>query len=163
MGKVVPSPSSSSASEETTASAGRSSLSAPATSPTVAANKTSCPNPISVCASPSSRATSVPTRITFATTEFPSLSQVLNRLKLDPAHLDHFGSRGETGYDAHIAPRRKAHRIAAAARVETAHISRKMTDSMTLRRMYATIGVMSSPPRTGTTRRRGCRSGSLSR
>src|SRR6266581_6623615 len=105
MGRVVPSPSSSSASEGTTAIAGRSSLRAPATSPIVAANKTSCPNPISVCASPSRSATSAPTRITFATTEFPSFSQPLNRLQVDPAYFDHFGSRGVAGHDAHITPR----------------------------------------------------------
>jgi hypothetical protein len=41
--------------------------------------------------------------------------------------------------------------------------SLKRKDSMMLRRMYATIGVMSSPPSTGTTRRSGDRIGSLSR
>src|SRR5438105_186045 len=105
IGSVVPSSSSSSASEDTTAIAGTSSLSAPATSPIAAANNTSCPNPTSVCASPSSKATSAPTRITFATTEFPSISQALNRFQIDSTNLDDLGSRRVARHYAQIAPR----------------------------------------------------------
>src|SRR2546423_5230707 len=105
IGSVVASPSSSSASDDTTAMDGRSSLSATATSPMVAANNTSCPNPSSVCASPSSRATSAPTRITFATTFFSSAGQALNRFQIDPTNFDHLGSRRVAGDHAQIAPR----------------------------------------------------------
>src|SRR5437773_881498 len=105
MGTVAPSSSFSSDSVETTAIAGSSSLSAPATSPTVAANNTSCPKPRSDCASPSSRATSVPTRITFATTGITSVSQALNLFQFCSANLDDLVSRRVAGHDAHIAPR----------------------------------------------------------
>jgi hypothetical protein len=77
-GRVAPGPTCSRASQETTAIAGRSPFITPPTSPTVAASKTSCPNPTSVCASPSSSAASAPMRITFATMEFPSASKTLN-------------------------------------------------------------------------------------
>src|SRR6266550_414483 len=70
-GNVTPTPAASSASEDTTAIAGNPSVSDALASETVAANDTSWPNPISVCASPSSRATSSPTRITFATMHYP--------------------------------------------------------------------------------------------
>src|SRR6266550_1250262 len=105
MGQVAPSSSFSTDSAETTAIAGSSSLSAPATSPIVAANNTSCPKPMSVCARPSSRATSAPTRITFATTGFTSVSQPLNRFQPYSAHLDNLVAGRVAGHDAHIAPR----------------------------------------------------------
>src|SRR5207248_6999197 len=97
--------SSSSASEEITAIAGSFALSAPAISPTVAANRTSCPKPSIVCARPSRRATSAPTRITLATRELSSVSQPLNGFQVDSANLDQLRSRRVAGNDAHIAPR----------------------------------------------------------
>lgn len=104
-GRVAPGPPFSSASQETTAIPGRSPLSGLPTSPTVAASKTSCPNPTNVCARPSSSATSAPMRITFATMEFPSASQALNRFQIHSGDLDHLRPRGVAGNDAHIAPR----------------------------------------------------------
>src|SRR5438105_13784040 len=107
MGRVVPSLSSSSASAETTAIAGRSSLSAPATSPTVAANKTSCPKPISVLREPFEQGdiSADENHFCHCGIFLPSLSQALNRLQVYPAHFDHLGSRGVARHDAHIAPR----------------------------------------------------------
>jgi len=104
-GRAAPGPPFSSASQETTAIPGRSPLSTLPTSPTVAASKTSCPNPTNVCARPSSSAASAPMRITFATRGFPSASQVLNRFQIYPADLDYLRPRGVPGNDAHIAPR----------------------------------------------------------
>src|SRR6266478_7940847 len=104
-GRVAPGPPFSSASQETTAIPGRSPLNTLPTSPTAAASETSCPNPTNVCARPSSSAPSAPMRITFATREFPSASQVLNGFQIYPADLDHLRPRGVSGNDAHIAPR----------------------------------------------------------
>src|ERR1700750_960816 len=104
IGRVTPNPSAWSASDDTTAIAGISSLSAAAVSPTVAENNTSCPNPRSVCASPSSRATSTPTRITFATKGFPSIRLALTNLESLREHRP-IRSQSVAGRYAHIAPR----------------------------------------------------------
>src|SRR5450759_1157055 len=58
---------------------------------------------------------------------------------------------------------RESYRVTSAMRVKITHIKRDRNDSMMLISMYARIGVMSSPPRLGTTRRRGASIGSLSR
>src|SRR5450759_614903 len=64
---------------------------------------------------------------------------------------------------ARLEANRESYRVTSAMRVKIAHIKRNSSDSMTLSSMYARIGVMSSPPRLGTTCRRGASSGSVNR
>src|SRR5690349_8826570 len=70
-----------------------------AASDIVAANVTSCPQPTSVCANPSSSAMSAPIKITLHN------ARLLSHSLRNPLHLDDFCPRGGAGQDAHIAPR----------------------------------------------------------